>query len=525
MAHANYLNPTKCTDDIRREYSNNLAQFQWVFTLVIGFQALMGPIAGKLITSIGPRYTCLIACFLMTSGVFFSHFTFDNIYLFGLTLGIIFGCGFGIGFTGSIIASCAWWPNKKGLVTGLALSSIGFGITIFTSIQTRYINPKNIPLSNNGCGYVLEYDEVLTNISPNFVVLTGVLLALSLMGFILLFPAHNYDEYIKSRDKMNINQNQNHNKIKNGKHRKPKKTASSLNRYDLPFLTMTPTRLLTKQTVHYRRPNPNIGSINSTQLIMSESSYTKPIIAHKSVPASLSSKKKIKYSVHLSTLQLEGYSLNYTEQQIQYTLMDALKTVKFYQLFLIATLNYVINIFFLSGWKVVAQNYFKIIDDYFLSIIGNISGFCYGLGRVFWGLYFDYFDEFKNQFRIGMGTLVFLLTLCVVILPCIHIFFDDNRYLVLIFIPLVFFTAGSTYVTLPTTVSKTFGIEYAGVIFGALTMMELVSTITQSLLYKFFNDSIVIIFIIFTSMGIISFLLTMLYKTQNNKLIQLNNKN
>ena len=524
--HNKYPKSTECTTQIQNEYSNSLGKYQWIFTFSIIFQAIFGPVGGKLDVLIGPRYTCLIASFLMGLGMFLTRY-FCHVYaLCVITLGVIFGSGLGIGFTGAMVGACSWWPNK-GKVTGLVLASVGFSTLLFNSIQTIMINPNNIKLNHQGCGYVLNYDSVLINIPKCFLYLTIIFISLSLTGVMLLFPAYHHLEYIKNRDntvidkeiksKNDVTSNNIAGDVPNNAPKDVPKDPN-LNRFDLPFLTMTPTRLLTKQQVHYKIPPNTFGSINA----MSESSYGKPMLEHQSVPVTLSSKKKPKYSVHISTLvKYSTYTLDDRTQQIQYTLGDAIKTVKFWQLYIILTLNYTINVFFLSEYKVISQNYFNITDDFFLLWIGNTLGFFYGLGRIIWGLYFDCFSESKYQFNIVMGSLVFTVTLLVALLPIIHYFLDDNKYAVLIVIALIEFSVAATYVPIPTTLSKSFGIQYAGVIFGALISIELPASITQSLLFKPFHNSMTWIFIIFVIMGIISCLLSILYRTSNDKLRKL----
>ena len=540
-------NITECTTKLQNEYSDYLVKVPWIYSTALVFQAILGPLGGKLDIAIGPRYTCLIGSFLMGLGMFLTYFTCTNLSLFIVTLGIIFGSGFGIGFTGSIVGACAWWPHKKGLVTGLVLSSIGFGITTFSSVQTPYINPYNVPISDKGCGYILNYDQVLHNIPKCFIVLTAILAVLSVIGVTLLFPAHYDIEYIQNRDQQRLNKNMNKNlninpngNINGNNNRQSllnsdqlvsmsanvSKTSPQVNRYDLPFITMTPTRLFAKHIVYHKSINK--GSINSTEIPNDNKFLGSSMIQQKSEPATLKTvKNKPKYYVpHINTLKLEMLILDDNEQKIQYTLCESLKSLKFWQLFIICTLNYTLNVFFLSEWKVISQEYFKITDDFFLLIIGNISGVCYGLGRVFWGLFFDYFNSSpKYQFNIGMGTLVFFMTLFVSILPLIHIFFDNNRYFVCIQFSLVLFTTGATYVMMPSTITQTFGIEYAGVIFGALTYMELPSSTAPMILYKYFQDSLITMFIILICLGIFSFILTMMYKTKNNKLELLSPKN
>ena len=43
----------------------------------------------------------------------------------------------------ALICAWEWYPNKKGLVTGLTLGGYGFGSFIFAQISTKLVNPNS----------------------------------------------------------------------------------------------------------------------------------------------------------------------------------------------------------------------------------------------------------------------------------------------------------------------------------------------------------------------------------------------
>lgn len=59
-----------------------------------------------------------------------------------------YGCGFasGVGFVywTPINAAWEWFPEQKGLVTGLVISGYGFGAFIFGFVTTAIVNPDNL---------------------------------------------------------------------------------------------------------------------------------------------------------------------------------------------------------------------------------------------------------------------------------------------------------------------------------------------------------------------------------------------
>ena len=38
----------------------------------------------------------------------------------------------------------AWFPNKAGLMSGVAIAGYGFGAVVWNPLETLYVNPNNI---------------------------------------------------------------------------------------------------------------------------------------------------------------------------------------------------------------------------------------------------------------------------------------------------------------------------------------------------------------------------------------------
>ena len=134
----------ECTKDISILYSSYLTKVPWIYSTVLIFQALLGPVGGKLDLKLGPRKTILIGSIIMVIGLFASYFSLNNVITLVVTLGVIFGSGFGVSFTGVILASTSWWPYKKGIVFVTVFMDFGtFMLTcyVFTSNVCELICP------------------------------------------------------------------------------------------------------------------------------------------------------------------------------------------------------------------------------------------------------------------------------------------------------------------------------------------------------------------------------------------------
>ena len=89
-----------------------------------------------------------------------------------------------------------------------------------------------------------------------------------------------------------------------------------------------------------------------------------------------------------------------------YTPGEALKTWKFWQLFLNSVTNVTVFLFVSAEWKIFASDYLGIGSDSFLAIVGSVSSLCNGVCRIFWGLFYDW----NGSFAISMGTMCAIMT-------------------------------------------------------------------------------------------------------------------
>jgi hypothetical protein len=63
---------------------------------------------------------------------------------------VIFGLGIGAGYLPSIRNSWRYFPEKRGLISGIILGALGMSALIFTSIADAVVNPDNIDSDSDG---------------------------------------------------------------------------------------------------------------------------------------------------------------------------------------------------------------------------------------------------------------------------------------------------------------------------------------------------------------------------------------
>ena len=102
---------------------------------VLGVTAGFG---GNLQRRIGPRATATIAGILYGCGVALSGFA-PNLATVYLTYGVLGGIGLGLGYIVPLAVLIKWFPDKRGFITGLAVTGFGLGALITSPLATEMI--------------------------------------------------------------------------------------------------------------------------------------------------------------------------------------------------------------------------------------------------------------------------------------------------------------------------------------------------------------------------------------------------
>ena len=114
-------------------------QTQMVFSLgLLSFAVVMALIAGKWQKKVGPRIVAISGGIVLGLGYLMAGFsgTNENPNFWGILLGVglLGGAGIGLGYVCPIAALVKWFPDKKGLITGLAVAGFGFGALIWIKL-------------------------------------------------------------------------------------------------------------------------------------------------------------------------------------------------------------------------------------------------------------------------------------------------------------------------------------------------------------------------------------------------------
>lgn len=111
---------------VREEYGLSLAGSSQPFNIIIGIFAVGNMIGGFLQHKIGAKKTILAGSFVMCVGFFLAAIAPQNMpWLISLGYGALGGLGSGCAFSLLVAVPQAWFPEKRGLVTGITIGVVG----------------------------------------------------------------------------------------------------------------------------------------------------------------------------------------------------------------------------------------------------------------------------------------------------------------------------------------------------------------------------------------------------------------
>jgi OFA family oxalate/formate antiporter-like MFS transporter len=125
------------------KYCFTAAQANWIFSIGLLVFAFTMIVSGRILGKTGPRKLTIASAIVLGGGYvlggLFGH-TFLTQLLF---IGIIGGAGIGLGYVVPIAVGVKWFPDKKGMVTGLAVAGFGFGAMIWVKSADTWFNLLN----------------------------------------------------------------------------------------------------------------------------------------------------------------------------------------------------------------------------------------------------------------------------------------------------------------------------------------------------------------------------------------------
>lgn len=148
------------------------ASLTWPFTASIFTFALVMVYAGRLQDRIGPKPVTMIGAVIMATGFILTAWA-SSVPMIIITYGVIGGAGVAFGYVTPVATTIKWFPDKKGLTVGIAVSGFGFGAFVFTPIAVKLIKAVGVSQAFLYLGLIflvciMALAQVLRNPPPGY---------------------------------------------------------------------------------------------------------------------------------------------------------------------------------------------------------------------------------------------------------------------------------------------------------------------------------------------------------------------
>ncbi|GEK57687.1 MFS transporter [Marinococcus halophilus] len=135
------------TNPLINTYGWNLSAVSLTFSIAILFLGLSAAFMGHFVEKHGPRVSGMVAASFFGFGMIGSGAAtmLESLWLLYITYGILGGIGLGIGYITPVSTLVKWFPDRRGLATGLAIMGFGFAAMIASPVMASLIEGVGIP--------------------------------------------------------------------------------------------------------------------------------------------------------------------------------------------------------------------------------------------------------------------------------------------------------------------------------------------------------------------------------------------
>ncbi|MBM4029040.1 MAG: OFA family MFS transporter, partial [Planctomycetes bacterium] len=120
-------------------YQFTKPQTQIIFSVgLASFAVVMALVAGRWQKTAGPRLVALVGGLVLGLGYVVAGLAGSSFAGILVGVGLLGGAGIGLGYVCPIAALVKWFPDKKGMITGLAVAGFGFGALIWVKLTSGF---------------------------------------------------------------------------------------------------------------------------------------------------------------------------------------------------------------------------------------------------------------------------------------------------------------------------------------------------------------------------------------------------
>jgi MFS family permease len=126
-----------------------ISELGWMFTLFFVFLGTSAAVFGRWLEREGPRKAGVVAAFCWSGGFMISAvgIRLHQVWMLWLGSGVIGGCGLGLGYISPVSTLIKWFPDRRGMATGMAIMGFGGGAMIGSPLANILMNHFRTPTS------------------------------------------------------------------------------------------------------------------------------------------------------------------------------------------------------------------------------------------------------------------------------------------------------------------------------------------------------------------------------------------
>jgi OFA family oxalate/formate antiporter-like MFS transporter len=139
---------------LAKTYGWTVSQVTLTFELAIlmlGFASFAG---GLWMKRVGPRVVGLVSGCCYGTGVILAGCVHGHLGLLYLTYGVLGGIGLGLGYIVPLATLIKWFPDKRGMITGIAVGGFGAGALITAPLAQILISRLGLPQTFVVLGFI-----------------------------------------------------------------------------------------------------------------------------------------------------------------------------------------------------------------------------------------------------------------------------------------------------------------------------------------------------------------------------------
>ena len=125
-------------------YGFTKAESQWIFSIGLATFAVMTVIAGNWQKKSCPKNVAMVGGIVLGAGYILAGLFGSTFWSQLIFIGLVGGAGIGLAYVCPIACGVKWFPDKKGLITGLAVAGFGFGALIWIKLAGGFFGWKGL---------------------------------------------------------------------------------------------------------------------------------------------------------------------------------------------------------------------------------------------------------------------------------------------------------------------------------------------------------------------------------------------